>query len=200
MKIPLIVAAAVALAFTVTLSQAAVISSTYTPLGANSWLANFTIANDGMPARFAGFSIDFPNATNLVLVASPSTWDSAVFQEDPSLPDDGFLDSFVINASNTLTAGQSIGGFGVSFMYTAGSTPGALPFMIYSETFAPLFSGSTTVTAVPEPSVALLAALGLALVGVRTRRSHARNGNTTQEDRMKSSVRRRRRTRDISIS
>ena len=179
MNIPLIVAAAAALAFTAPLSQATVISSTYTPLGANSWLANFTIANDGTPARFAGFSIDFPNATNLVLVASPSTWDSAVFQQDPNLPDDGFLDSFVINASNTLTPGQSIGGFGVSFRYTAGPAPGALPFMVYSETFAPLFSGSTTVTAIPEPSIALLSLLGLGFVGVRTWRLQARNGNTT---------------------
>ena len=67
MKIPLLVVAAAALALTAPSSQATVINSAYTPLGANSWLVDFTIINDGTPASFAGFTIDFPNATNLVL-------------------------------------------------------------------------------------------------------------------------------------
>ena len=59
-----IVAAVAALAFTASNSQATVINSAYTSLGANSWLVDFTITNDGNPASFAGFTIDFPNATN----------------------------------------------------------------------------------------------------------------------------------------
>jgi hypothetical protein len=181
-KNPLIVAAAAALALTASLSQATVINSAYTPRGGDSWRVDFTVLNDGNPASFAGFTIDFPNATNLALLASPSTWDSAAFQRDPSLPDDAFLDSFVRNASNALAPGQSLGGFGVSFNYTAGAVPGALPFMVYNETFSPLFSGLTTVTAIPEPPMAFLTALGLAIVGLRTVRTHAKtNRSATKE-------------------
>lgn len=181
MKKPLIVAAAAALACTASLSQATVINSAYTALGSNSWLASFTIVNDGTPASFAGFTIDFPNATNLVLRASPSTWDSAVFQPDASLPDDGFLDSFAFNASNTLPVGRSLGGFEVSFAFTAGAVPGALPFMVYNENFTPLFAGNTAVAAIPEPATALLSALGLALVGLRTARARTGNSRMAEE-------------------
>ena len=183
MKIPLVLVAAAALTLTAPIARAAVITSAYTPLGGNSWLADFTVTNDGNPASFFGFTIDFPNATNLVLVASPSTWNSAVFQPDPSLPDDGFLDSFVINASNTLTAGQSIGGFEVSFAFTAGASPGALPFTFYDRNFTTLFAGNTTVTpisAIPEPPALFMAALGLALVGLRTVRTRTGTINRTK--------------------
>jgi hypothetical protein len=175
------IAGAAALALAASLSQATVIHSAYTPLGGDAWLVDFTVTNDGNPASFAGFTIDLPNATGLRLVASPATWDSAVFQPDASLPDAGFLDSFAVSAANRLSAGQSIGGFGVSFMYAAGAIPGALPFMVYSETFAPLFVGNTTVTAVPEPPTIFLAALGLALDGLRRVRQHARKGSTAIE-------------------
>jgi hypothetical protein len=180
-RIPLIVAAVAALALTAPSSQATVINSAYTPLGGNSWLVDFTITNDGAPASFAGFTIDFPNATNLVLRTSPSTWDSAVFQPDPGLPDAGFLDSFVRNASNALPMGQSIAGFGVAFSYAAGAIPGPLPFLVYSENFTPLFAGSTTVAAIPEPPTVFMAALGLALVGLRTVRRHRKTCNSARE-------------------
>ena len=181
MRIPLLVVAAAALALTAPSSQATVINSAYTPLGANSWLVDFTIINDGTPASFAGFTIDFPNATNLVLRSSPSTWDSAVFQPDPGLPDNGFLDSFVRSASNALPLGQSIAGFGVSFAYTAGAIPGPLPFMVYSENFTPLFAGNTTVAAIPEPPAVFMAVLGLALVGLRTARRLRKDCNPAKE-------------------
>jgi len=180
-RIPLIVAAAAALALTAPSSQATVINSAYTSLGGNSWLVDFTVTNDGSPASFAGFTIDFPNATNLVLRSSPSTWDSAVFQPDPSLPDNGFLDSLIRSASNALPLGQSIAGFGVSFAYVAGATPGPLPFMVYSENFTPLFAGTTTVAAIPEPPAVFMAALGLALVGLRTVRRHRKTRNVAKE-------------------
>ena len=181
MKNPWMVAAAAVLACTASLSQATVINSAYTPLGGNSWLVDFTVTNDGTPASFAGFSIDFPNATNLVLRASPLTWDSAVFQPDPSIPDAGFLDSFVKGAAGALAPGQSLGGFAVSFAYTAGATPGALPFLVYSENFTPLAGGFTTVAAIPEPETMLLSALGLALVALRTARTRGKKYSMTKE-------------------
>ena len=182
MKISLIAAAAAALALTAPISQATVINSAYTSLGANSWRVDFTVTNDGTPASFAGFTIDFPNATNLVLRASPATWDSAVFQPDANLPDDGFLDSFARASSNVLTPGQSLGGFAVSFAYAAGAVPGALPFMLYSENFTPVFAGmTTTVAAIPEPETLFLCALGLALVGARTARTRGKNCSMTKK-------------------
>ncbi|MEF7616710.1 PEP-CTERM sorting domain-containing protein [Aquincola sp. MAHUQ-54] len=180
MKSSLIAAAAAALTLTASLAQATVINSAYTPLGNDAWLVDFTILNDGTPASFAGFTIDLPNATNLVLVASPSTWDSMVFQPDAGLADDGFFDSFVLDAANSLAAGQSLGGFKVSFTYTAGATPGALPFIINSENFTPLFAGTTTVTAVPEPATALMAAFGLGLLGLRAARTRTADRKTTE--------------------
>jgi hypothetical protein len=180
-KIPLIAAAAAALTFTASFSQAAVINSAYTPLGANSWLVDFTVVNDGSPASFAGFTIDFPSASSLVLVASPATWDSQPFQPDANLPDDGFLDSFAISPASRLSAGQSVGGFQVSFTYTAGQVPGALPFMLYAEDYTPLFAGLTTVTAVPEPGAGILAALGLAVFGLRAARLKATRANVPME-------------------
>ena len=181
MKISLNAVAAATLALTASLSQATVIDSVYTPLGGDSWMVDFTIANDGMPASFAGFSVDLPNATNLALVASPGTWDSLVFQQDAGLLDDGSLDSFVANPVNALAVGQSVGGFGVSFAYTAGATPGALPFMIYSDAFALLSVGTTTVTVVPEPAAVILAAFGLALVGLSTLRANAETCNSSRK-------------------
>jgi hypothetical protein len=59
----------------------------------------------------------------------------------------------------------------VSFTYTPGGLPVALPFMVNDANFTPLFAGLTTVTAVPEPAAAVLAAIGLAVVGLRTARS-----------------------------
>ena len=179
MKIPMVVAAT-ALTFTAAISQATVINSAYAPLGGNSWLVDFTVTNDGTPASFAGFTIDFPSATNLVLRASPSTWDSAVFQADANLPDDAFFDSFAKSASSVLNPGQSIGGFQVSFAYTAGAMPGPLPFMVYSETFSPLFAGTTTIPAIPEPPMVFLAALGLTFVALRVR-SHRRSSQNKTE-------------------
>ncbi len=173
MKVPFRAGLLAALALAATTSQATVINSTYTRTGASSWLASFTVVNDGTPATFAGFTIDLPNATNLVLVASPSTWDSIVAQPDAALSDPGFFDSFAISASNWLAIGQSLGGFKVSFDYLAGTQPGALPFLVYNAAFTPLFGGATTVTAaVPEPATAgVLAVAGAGLLARRRRRS-----------------------------
>lgn len=181
MKVPLIVAAAAALTFAALPSQAAVISSTYTSIGLNAWRADFTVTNDANIAGFAGFSVDVPNATNLQLVSSPAAWDSMVFQPDPNLSDPGYLDSFLRNVTATLAPGQSVGGFGVSFNYTAGGMPGSLPFLVYNAAFTPVFGGNTTVAAIPEPATALLAALGLAFIGLRSGRAYIGKTNATPE-------------------
>lgn len=178
MKRSLIAAVVAACSLSASLAQATVISTAYTSLGGNAWMADFSILNDGSPAAFAGFTIDLPSATNLVLLGSPGTWDSWVAQADTGLQDDASFDSSVFQAGDALAVGQSIGGFKVSFNYTAGAMPGAMPFITYDADYNTLSVGLTTVTAVPEPATTVLAALGLGVLGLR-----AAQGRRAQRDR-----------------
>lgn len=179
LKHPLIAAAAaVAMAFGATSSEAAVITSSYSSLGGNSWLANFTITNDGNPSTFDNVLIDFPNATNLALVSSPANWDSLVFQPDPNIPDFGYLDTLALGS--LLAVGQSVGGFGVSFALAGGAAPGSLPFQLYNG-ISLVGAGNTTIAAIPEPATVLLAALGLAFLGLRNGRSSTKSLNVRKE-------------------
>lgn len=181
MKIPLIAAAATALALTAPLSQAMVINSAYTSLGGNSWQVDFTLVNDGATPSFAGFTVDLPDATDLMVVASASGWDSIVFPAQPHIPADAAFDGLADNPATIWNAGPSIGGFKASFTYSGSALPGATAFTLYNESYATVFAGVTTVTAVPEPATALMAVLGLAFVGLRMPRASARRRSASEE-------------------
>ena len=157
------------------LAQAVVINSVYTPAGAGAWLVDLTLVFDGSPSSISNFTVDFPSFSNLVLVASPSTWDTLLVQPDPALPDAGFLDSLALTPAAALTGG-SLGGFRVSFTTTG--TPGALPFVISDASFSPIASGMTVATVVPEPAAWLLMALGLGSVAAAAARSRAARRTT----------------------
>lgn len=174
MKRSLIAAAVAACSLSASLAQATVISTAYTSLGGDAWLADFNILNDGSPMAFAGFTVDLPSATNLVLLGSPATWDTWAAQADTGLQDDASLDSSVFLPADALAVGQSVGGFRVSFNYAAGMLPGAMPFIVYDADYTTLAMGMTTVTAVPEPATTLLAALGLGVLGLRTAQARRR--------------------------
>ena len=152
------------------LSQAAVVQSNYTPLSGNTWLADFTVINDGSPLQITGFTIYFAEDlfANLSLVGSPSTWDSLVIQPDTGLMAAGYLDSFVVTGA--IAAGGSQGGFRVQFDHLAGTTPPALRFDINDPAFNVVFSGTTLVSVVPEPASLLLASVGLCGLLAATRR------------------------------
>lgn len=178
MKRPLIAALSAALlACMPALSQAAVVHSDYTLIAGNSWYADFTVVNDGSPAQITGFTIHFDESvfSSLSLVDSPATWNTLLIPTDLQLPAAGFLDSFVIDGADAIGAGQSQGGFRVKFDHIPGGTPPALSFDINDPSFNVLFSGTTLVTAVPEPASVLLAALGLCgvLAAARGQRSRA---------------------------
>ncbi len=165
-------AATTALMLAAVAAQAASVTSTYQSLGGDNWLATLTITNNGTPPSFAGFTVDFPKASNLKLVASPLGWDTIVIAEDPSIPDDGFLDSFVLDPGQYLQFGEWQGGFVLSF--TLAGTPGALPFTVNGPDFEPLASGSSNVAFVPEPATAVLAVLAMGLAGIGSRRGQRR--------------------------
>jgi len=80
----------------------------------------------------------------------------------------GFLDSLALGSG--IAAGASLGGFEVRFTFLGQGTPPALRFDINDASFHPVFSGVTTVAAIPEPQIAWLMLLGLgALAGARMR-------------------------------
>ena len=158
------------------LSQAAVVRSDYTLLSGNTWLADFTVINDGNPSQITAFTIYFPESRfgNLSLVGSPSTWDSLLIPPDGGLPAAGYLDSFVVHAADAIGAGGSQGGFRVQFDHLTGTTPAALSFDINDLSFNVVSSGTTLVSVVPEPATVLLASLGLGGLLAATRRQAGR--------------------------
>lgn len=137
------------------------INATYHPLVGNQWAVDFTVTGDGSPSVINDFTIYFPDATfaSLSLGASPVGWDSLIVQPDTTLHSPGFLDSLALGAG--IGTGASLGGFEVKFSFLGAGTPGPLRFDINDANFHAIYSGLTTVTAVPEPETAWLMLLGL---------------------------------------
>lgn len=146
------------------------ISATYHPLTGNQWFADFVVTGDGAPPVINDFTIYFPDASfaNLALNSSAPNWDSLLVQPDTGLHSPGFLDSLALGSG--IANGASLGGFEVKFSFLGQGIPPALHFDINDANFHPLFSGITSVTAVPEPEVAWLMLLGFgAIAGARIR-------------------------------
>jgi hypothetical protein len=147
------------------------ISATYHPLTGDQWFADFVVTGDGAPSVIKDFTVYFPDSSfaGLVLNSSPANWDSLIVQPDVALHSAGFLDSLALGSG--IGNGASLGGFQVKFDYLGQGVPPALHFDINDAEFQPLFSGVTTVAAVPEPEAAWLMALGLgAIAGARIRK------------------------------
>jgi len=146
-------------------------------LGGGSWRYNYTVlAEVGDPA-VEEFTIYFDAlvTSDLMVFASPASWDSIVVQPEPILPADGYFDSLAVSGLSPL---QSAGGFSVNFTYLGIGTPGSQRFdVIDPSTFETLVSGFTQVAGdvdppvdVPEPHSGALIALGLACVAIAKRR------------------------------
>lgn len=151
-------------------AAAATVNSVFTPLGGNSWTVDFTVLADGTPASLSGFTVFFAETdfSNLQVLGSPVSWDSLVAQPDAGIPAAGFFDSVMLNRSLGLSAGQSQGGFAVSFDYLGASAPGSLHYEITDENFQLLASGQTAV--VPEPATLAQMLGGLGLLALLARR------------------------------
>ena len=99
----------------------------------------------------------------LTLPTAPnSDWNAIALQPDPLLEDDGFFDAQALVASPS-TAGT----FSVVFDWLGVGDPGAQPFAIYDAGFNTVEQGMTL--PIPEPSTALLLAVGLLGLGNRMR-------------------------------
>jgi PEP-CTERM motif len=153
------------------------INATYKPVSGNQWLVDFVVTGDGTPAAINDFTIYFPDASfaSLSLGASPGGWDSIVVQPDTTLHSPGFLDSLALGTG--IGNGVSIGGFEVKFSFLGGGSPPALRFDINDANFHAIYSGLTTVTAVPEPETAwlMLAGFGALVAGRMRQQRRARS-------------------------
>ena len=145
------------------------INATYKPLIGNQWAVDFIVTGDGSPSVINDFTIYFSDATfaSLSLAASPAGWDSLVVQPDITLHSPGFLDALALGTG--IGNGVSVGGFEVKFSFLGAGSPPPLRFDINDANFHAIYSGLTTVTAVPEPETAWLMLAGLAIVGGRMR-------------------------------
>jgi len=142
-------------------ASGASISETYHPIAGNQWTVDFTVVADGPPGTINGFTVYFPDTSfaALSLAASPATWDSIVVQPDTTLHSPGFLDSLALGTG--IGSGASLGGFAVTFSFLGNGSPGPLHFDINDANFHAVYSGLTTVAAIPEPETASLFVLGL---------------------------------------
>lgn len=148
-------------------ADAAIVVSTYKPLGGQHWSALFSVAFDQDPAPIGEFTIYFaPDAfDHLALIASPGKWDSLVIQPDVALQSAGYLDAIPLNPADALVTGQTLVGFVVEFDFHGSGPPGRLPFDIVAADFSVVSSGYTS--PVPEPSIAALFSLALGLLLLR---------------------------------
>ena len=148
-------------------SGAASISASFHQLTGNQWSADFVVTGDGAPPVIGDFTLYFPETSfaALSLGASPAGWDSLIVQPDAALHSPGFFDSLALGPG--IANGASVGGFQVKFSFLGAGSPPPLRFDINDANFHAIYSGLTTVTAVPEPEIAWLLLIGLGAVAGR---------------------------------
>jgi hypothetical protein len=159
------------------------ISAAFTQQSGNTWQVDLAVINNGgVPAGIEEFTLWFPQTlySNLILVASPATWDSIVAQPLPApVSSSGYLDSLVIAPTPALALGQTQSGFALKFAFLGNGTPAGLQFDIVDPTtFAPIASGVTI--PVPEPGTLgqMLAGAGALAWFISRRRIAARGGRS----------------------
>ena len=171
-----------------TASQAIVVQHELTEGAGNFWTAKFEVTNDGSLPEVASFTVyfDYAQASSLVLLASPSSWDTIVVEPDLALASDAFMDALLLDPLMALMPGQTLVGFELQFDWADIAPPTSFRFTVNdANTFAVLESGSTvsSVQSVPEPAMSWIVALGVGLM-LAQRRAFASDprGLTANED------------------
>lgn len=162
-------------------ASATLVQQFLTNLGGSTWLAGFTVVNDGTVPAIESFTVylDGGQATMLVATASPAGWDSLVVQPDGVLSADGFFDALLVDPSAALTPGVQLGGFSVQFDWSGTGTPVLFAFTVNNpDTFEVLESGQAVAAPgqpnlVPEPATWALLLVALGAIGA-ARQSRSR--------------------------
>jgi hypothetical protein len=141
-------------------------------LAGSRWQYTYTVTNDVLTVAIEEFTIFCMLGLfeNLATESVPADWDPLVIQPDPFLHDDGFFDALSLLGIG-IAAGDTLGGYAVSFDFLGSGSSGAQPFDIVDPAdFTVLASGTTRSSSVPVPSSLLLMSAGLAVRNCRTRR------------------------------
>ena len=148
-------------------SHATEITTQLTHLSGQHWQLDLGVVNDGLPA-LGEFSVYFADTyfANLGATA-PASWDAAIALPDPGLHEPGYVDFLADIAP--LAAGQSLGGFSITFDYFGTGLPGSFAYDVFADDgFSVIDSGMTvagSVAAVPEPATTALMLAGLVGIG-----------------------------------
>lgn len=139
--------------------------------GGDLWLYRYFVSDRAFEAD-QGFSVGFALGEYADLEDPPPAvgldWDILALQPDAGIPDDGLYDALALVDSASLAQA-----FEISFVWLGAGEPGSQPFAVNQFDagggFVALLETGFTQPFVPEPGVAALAALGLALALARRR-------------------------------
>ncbi|MBY0242266.1 MAG: hypothetical protein K2X55_23435, partial [Burkholderiaceae bacterium] len=136
----------------------------------------YVINNDTLPGPLDEFTIYFDEHlfANLADATGPAGWDTLAIAPDTGIPAAGYLDGLAL--AGGIAAGDTLGGFSITFDFFGAGAPGAQQFSIVDPlTFVEIDSGVTGASAVPLPGTVPLMLAGLVSLAC-LRRHHGKGG------------------------
>lgn len=149
-----------------TAANAATVNAVLTNVNGNTWDASFTVgASAGQPVEAFSVYFDWVQVSNILVQATPGSWDSIAIQADGGLASDGYFDALAMGSG--IAGGASLGGFTARFDWAELAGPTLLTYTINDPiNFSATESGNVNITLggttpVPEPASWALVVLGL---------------------------------------
>lgn len=140
-------------------SESTQINYLTTEIGLGTWQYTYTVSNIDLAMPIEEFTIyfDYDLYKDLAVVEpSPDGWDAIVWQPEPGLGG-GAYDALTVTMGAGINAGESIGGFSVSFDWFGTGNPATQYYEIVNPSdFTVMDSGYT----VPEPTTMILLGFG----------------------------------------